>query len=96
MLKEQNGVGVLHDGGDRAIADNMCQADSLNNYVCFVSTVNNDSILLVQRFVPNSLFIDEAQLLVPKVLAASQKLKSSKSCGPDGYTPLLLLKNYNR
>ena len=70
--------------GDVIVSDAE-RADMINSYFSYVCTTDNGIMPIYERSVPDSVVIDSVEFTPGKVRAAIRQLKSSGSCGPDGY-----------
>ena len=82
-------VGTLIDSAGKPVFDDTEKADLLNSYFCSMGTDDNGVASVVERTAPNGVNITNVSFSPHSVKRVIKKMKSGKSSGPDGLSPII-------
>jgi len=88
----RTGVGVLRKGDGTVAATDTSKAELLNNYFGSVCTKDDGFLPAFDKLVPENVAFSNVTFTPENVERVMRKLKKSASSGPDGFPPILFIK----
>ena len=82
-------MGTLIDSAGKPVFDDPEKADLLNSYFCSMGTDDNGVAPVLERTAPNGVNITNVSFSPHSVKRVIKKMKSGKSSGPDGLSPII-------